>query len=117
MATTQTTASDFRNPVATVTTKDRELRNDGQYIVESLADDATYNLGAIERGVWALSYGQNLGLFASDGSGILIVLDGGTLFDDADTDTKMCLYVSSGDLVLKNRVGSTTSNIRLKRLF
>lgn len=110
-----TTASDFRNPASAVTIKDRVQRNHADYIVESLIDDATYDLGLPEAGVYLVYYAQKLGLFVCDGSAILLITDGGTIFDDADTDTKMCLYIST-NLILKNRTGTTKTDIRVVRI-
>ena len=38
--------------------------------------------------------------------GVVAKLGGGTTWDNADTDGKECVFLSGGNLVLKNRLGS-----------
>ena len=62
--------------------------------------------GAVGAGAYSvllsLSYDSNSGTFTATATGT-----GAATFDDDNTDSKMCLYIASGDLVLKNRLGST----------
>jgi len=87
----------------------------------SLADDATYSLGSPGDQAagfylaWDLADPSDAALFSvTTASGAVTAVDIGPAFashtwDDADTDVKLCFYVSSGELILKNRSGSAAT--------
>jgi hypothetical protein len=87
----------------------------------ALADDATYSLGSPSTQAagfylcWDISDPSDAALFSvTTASGAVTAVDigpawGSHTWDDADTDTKLCFYVSSGELILKNRSGSAAT--------
>lgn len=64
------------------------------------------------------TYGRNCGIFYVASGVVYELVDTSTKYAAADTDTFICLYVSSGDLLLKNRSGAAIANdaIRIYRL-
>lgn len=86
----------------------------------TLADDATVTLGTLvagkSDGVYLVHTASEVGLYVIDGTTVLIgPAVASADFDDADTDGDICLYNSSGSLILKNRLGSTKT-IKVTRL-
>lgn len=85
----------------------------------ALADDATYSLGSPGDGgagfylCWDITDPSDAAIFSvTVASGAVTAVDigpswGSHTWDDADTDVKFCFYVSSGELILKNRSGNT----------
>lgn len=83
-----------------------------------LADDATYSLGTPGDDAegfylcWDVNDPSDAALFSvTTASGAVTAVDLGPAWashtwDDADTDAKFCFYVSTGELILKNRSGS-----------
>jgi len=92
-----------------------------------LADDATYSLGSpgdLASGfylAWDVADPSDAALFSvTTASGAVTAVDigpswGSHTWDDADTDAKMCFYVSSGELILKNRSGSGDVTLAVAR--
>lgn len=100
------------------------------YYTGELADDATYSLGSPgdqAAGVylcWDTGDPDDAAFFVvAASSGAVTSVNIGPswashTWDDADTDTNLCFYVSSGELILKNRSGSaaTLAIVRLAEL-
>lgn len=93
-----------------------------------LADDGTYSLGSpgnLAAGIymaWDVSDPSDAAFFSvTTASGAVTAVDIGPAWashtwDDADTDNKMCFYVSSGELILKNRSGSGDVTLAIARV-
>ena len=107
------------------------FRNDNAsyYSVGSLADDATETLiddgtsTLPEFGIYMVTvddstYGRFVGTFMISAGAVYELQDTSTKFAAADTDTFVCLYISSNDLIVKNRTGATIAagKIRIYRL-
>lgn len=85
----------------------------------ALADDATFALALADDGdasgfylAWDASDPSDAAFFSITATGTTVsAIDlgpawGSHTWDDADTDTKLCLFVDSGVATLKNRSGS-----------
>lgn len=104
--------------------------NASYYVPATLADDATEKIiddttSTIPEDSILLvtindlgAFGNHIGIFMYSAGAIYMVSDPSTKFDDADTDAKVCLYISSNDLYIKNRTGASVASgkIRIYRL-
>ena len=98
------------------------------YTTPVLADDGTYSLGKPTGNAegfylaWDVADPSNVALFSvTSASGTVTAVDIGPswtshTWDDADTDLKMCFYVSAGELFLKNRSGSGGVTLAIARI-
>lgn len=103
--------------------------NASYYSPAELADDATEKLiddttstipenSVLMVVVNDATYGRFVGTFLYSAGAVYELQDTSTKFAAADTDTFVCLYVSSNDLFVKNRTGATLAagTIRIYRL-
>jgi hypothetical protein len=81
----------------------------------TLADDAQIQLADAEAGamlihIYDRSQGRGGLIFAAYGGQPVILADPSSAFANSDTDTKFCVYKTSGshDVYFKNRTGSST---------
>jgi len=88
-----------------------EIASGVSAITVSLDDDEEYNIGAVttfsDGFVLANDATKSYASFISDTSDVIVLV--GNNATNADTDTFLCLYISGGDLILKNRLGATYS--------
>jgi hypothetical protein len=85
----------------------------------ALDDDATVNLSTVLgitaanfEGFLFISFSSHhndatMGMFAiSTGGTSILISSSGASVDDADTDDKLCVYASGGEIIVKNRLGA-----------
>ena len=105
------TGTDDLNPTSTIATDSPALTGRSLYFEDSLADDEVVTLGAARSGMY-LCYVKATGefmAFTCTGSATAVTVFTKTAGSWAatDSDTDICLYVSGGNLLLKNRSGGT----------
>lgn len=95
------------NPHSTVALEPYAIRYGNWQASVTLADDATYSIADYSEGLYWVevdgeqSFGLGRVIAASVGN-----VAGSSDFAVADTDLKLCLYVSGGSLIIKNRLGA-----------
>lgn len=116
MATTTNNPAQFDVPSPTTGLKIFRSSPTRGHFTAALADDATYTLGDIGTDKAGLYFCYDVA--DQDDAAFFVVTATGVhigpsfashTWDDADTDVKLCLYVDTGVLYLKNRSGSAAS--------
>lgn len=116
MADTTSNPVQFDVPGPTVDLKIFRSSPTRGHFTAALADDATYNLGAMGADKAGLYFCYDVA--DQDDAAFFVVTSSSVhigpsfashTWDDADTDVKLCLYTDATDLLLKNRSGSAAS--------
>lgn len=83
-----------------------------------LEDDAAFNLGAYEDSVWIVKSSADIGVFQVKANGTVAVIVGNDSANVAatDSDGDLCFINASGELVIKNRLGSEQT-VSFARIF
>ena len=73
----------------------------------SLADDAYYDLPDAKNGLAIAWDGTRGGMVSVSSAGACVLLAGTAAFDDADTDTNLCIFDNGTNARVRNRSGGT----------
>ena len=111
--------SDDLNPMSTIASDSAALTGIAPYFEDSVTDDETVTLGTARAGMYMCSVPSTgeYCMFTCTGSAtaVSVVVKTAGSWAATDSDTDICLYVSSGNLTFKNRSGGALT-LRFQRL-